>query len=655
LQLTRSSWPSPSAKAMTPDQPRIRIIVPVWGKDYVERWLGLAFAALLADGNLPYLKDHSNLELIIMTKAADVATLKNHWRLNELTKCVRVTYITIDEFFPAGRVDYGVPLTLAYGKAIARIGGNELGSFVVLLNADFILSKGSLASLLRRIEAGHTVITAPSIRVPDHVVRPLLQAKLDIDQNVLPMSGRELMKLVNQYPHSAVLGRTLNCNTFVDSNHYHLMYWRVSQDLLIARYFLLMPLCFQVQTRLRSVVCPVDYGFITEVCPNVNFSVLNDSDDLLMLELQEQNSEASLLRLAPSVASPAQRLALLATEIAANAAEWTTAEHRRSAACDLYFHSEDIPPNIGEKAKAFRELVDGILTNLPPPVSHVGHFHWIGALQAYRISCGEGSIPYLLDDPRNLLDAARNPPRAVIADELPAGQGARGSTNILTKFLERIGPSYRHISILYLGDVEGQIRLPSGAFRRFKVPSDALSPPAILPIRLPEAGLPGQSGALAIFGTTDALPHWPKLRQLSDSVLDHNADVFAVFFTPSFTPVVLRHSPWMLSQLLYDFTSDRYETSVETFRSLYLNANATLTEKALAAIRLLPSHPGRVLAGLGRVTGRFATGLLRDPDRIDELPPVAGFLIHLRPRAAAGSQKPGIRFQHTGCSRADGD
>ena len=233
---------------MTPDQPRIRIIVPVWGKDYVERWLGFAFAALLADGNLPYLKDHSNLELVIMTKAADVATLKNHWQLNELTKGVRVTYITIDEFFPAGRVEYGVPLTLAYGKAIARIGGNELGSFAVLLNADFILSKGSLASLLRRIEAGHTVITAPSIRVPDHVVRPLLQAKLDIDQNVLPMSGRELMKLVNQYPHSAVLGRTLNCNTFVDSNHYHLMYWRVSQDLLIARYFLLMPLCFQVQT-----------------------------------------------------------------------------------------------------------------------------------------------------------------------------------------------------------------------------------------------------------------------------------------------------------------------------------------------------------------------------------------------------------------------
>jgi hypothetical protein len=292
------------------------------------------------------------------------------------------------------------------------------------------------------------------------------------------------------------------------------------------------------------------------------------------------------------------------------------------------------------------------------------------------MACEEGSIPYLLDDPRNLLDAARNPPRAVIADELPAGQGARGSTNILTKFLERIGPSYRHISILYLGDVEGQIRLPSGAFRRFKVPSDALSPSAILPIRLPEAGLPGQSGALAIFGTTDALPHWPKLRQLSDSVLDHNADVFAVFFNPSFTPVVLRHSSWMLSQLLYDFTSDRYETSVETFRSPYLNA--TLTEKALTAIRLLPSHPGRVLAGLGRVAARFARGLLRDlrprgsevqqfgqgdgktlqawdPDRIDELPLVAGFLIHLRPRAAAGSQKPGIRFQHTGCSRADGD
>jgi hypothetical protein len=42
---------------------------------------------------------------------------------------------------------------------------------------------------------------------------------------------------------------------------------------------------------------------------------------------------------------------------------------------------------------------------MPPPVSHIGHFQWLPAVQIYRqdmIKDGSGAPITLLDDPRNI-------------------------------------------------------------------------------------------------------------------------------------------------------------------------------------------------------------------------------------------------------------
>src|SRR5205823_14864388 len=106
------------------------------------------------------------LELALVTQAADAATMRADPRFNRMMQGLRVLFIFMDEFFPArDAVDYGVPLTLAYGKAIADLGEAGLGSFVIVMTADMMLSDGSLKSLADRLEAGYTIVTAPSIRV----------------------------------------------------------------------------------------------------------------------------------------------------------------------------------------------------------------------------------------------------------------------------------------------------------------------------------------------------------------------------------------------------------------------------------------------------------------------------------------------------------
>jgi len=113
--------------------------------------------------------------------------------------------------------------------------------------------------------------------------------------------------------------------------------------------FMLHPLCFRVDRIMQKVFCPVDYGFITEICPNGRFCVIGDSDDCLIMELQAGDVESHLLRIAPKRKSLRQRLSRLRREIAAVAAAWTTTEHLRSAKHTIYYHENDLPSDLAQR------------------------------------------------------------------------------------------------------------------------------------------------------------------------------------------------------------------------------------------------------------------------------------------------------------------
>jgi hypothetical protein len=147
-------------------KPRIRLITPVWGRCYINRWLDLSFAALRSERNIPFLNKNSDFELAVITKSEDAAFMQADPKFNSVTAGIRVKFITMDEFFPPnGEVTYGLPLTLAYGKAIQDLGEDGIGTYVILMNADFVPASGSLRSLLARIRNGFTSIAAASIRV----------------------------------------------------------------------------------------------------------------------------------------------------------------------------------------------------------------------------------------------------------------------------------------------------------------------------------------------------------------------------------------------------------------------------------------------------------------------------------------------------------
>jgi hypothetical protein len=389
---------------------RIRLITPVWGQFYIDRWLNFSFAALRSEGNIPYLNEHCDFELAIVTKSADAALMSADPKFNSIMAGIRVRFITMDEFFPArGRVTYGIPLTLAYAKAIQDLGKEGIGTYVILLNADFVVASGSMKGILAHIRAGYAGISAASIRVTDRGTRPALQNCVDSKTGILSISSRAMMKLANENLHSTITGRIVNDMGPIDSTYYHQIYWRVSDACLAMRGFLLMPVCFQVQRIVSKVLCPVDYGVLSEVCPEGRRCVLADSDDFLMIELQERDSESHWLRIAPKTTTLKRRLSRLTPEIAHHAATWTTPDHRRAATQTSFFHENGIPPDIAQRIRPLEAFLDDILAAMPPPVSHIGHFQWLPAVRIYKedmIRGGSEATVALLDDPRNLMTEA---------------------------------------------------------------------------------------------------------------------------------------------------------------------------------------------------------------------------------------------------------
>lgn len=390
---------------MTDGKPRLRMITPIWGAPYIDRWLRLGFASQRASGNIPYLNEHLDFELAIVTKSADALYMQSSARFKDAMSGLRVRFIAMDELFPRiGNTSYGVPLTLAFAKGILDLGKSAIGTYVILMNGDCVLAAGSLKSVVERIKHGYTIIMAQSMRAIDGSARTDLLELVDKNDGVLSIEARDLMRLINRNLHSTLTARIVNEPTIVDSTYYHQIFWRISDDCLAMRAFMLHPLCFQIERISETVICPVDYGVATELCPNGRFCALRDSDQCLIIELQQSNSESHLLRVAPRDASPRERLSRLEREIAQQASTWTTAEHRQSATQTIFYHEKDLPADMQRQVAPFEAFVDRLLARMPPPVSHVGHFQWLAAVRTYREDLAKGgSDPAvaLLDHPRN--------------------------------------------------------------------------------------------------------------------------------------------------------------------------------------------------------------------------------------------------------------
>lgn len=370
------------------DKIKIKFLTAIWGARYIEEFARVSLPSYLAPGNLPSMAAQTELEVLILTTSDSRAKFDEMPIFAKLAQLCTVRYMMIDDLITSGV--YGVTLTLAYARGIQESGEAQTETTFVFMNSDFVLADGSLQGLVDKLREGHRCVMAPSLRARAEVTLPLLTDAVDPQTDTLVMAPRDMVRMTFDNLHPTVIAKTATQN-FVTCSTHNQIYWQVDRNTLLARYHLIFMLAIKPEVPMPAVNSYCDYGFVPELVPSGEFTVMDDSDKFYMLELQPSWQEKQFVHCGRSTPE----------KIASELSVWTTREHRRFAEVDILFRTGELPANLPAAREKMGAFAAEVHKRMTPPVTHVDHFYWVMGLQAWH-SLREMTNPSHTPDPGEL-------------------------------------------------------------------------------------------------------------------------------------------------------------------------------------------------------------------------------------------------------------
>jgi hypothetical protein len=345
-----------------------RLIIPAWGELYLSDVLSLTLPAVLAPGNLPALLDMFDVEIVIVTESQLFDLIRTSKSFQAIGSICSTRVISLDDLLTNFHGDYGTILTCALFRGFADLGSRMTETFLLFLNADFIISDGSLRHVGQLMRQGKRLIHAPSFRVVFEDVWPQLRARVDAKSCTLSMPSREMAKLALAHKHPTVRARTVN-QRLSHQKWMDQFYWYVDEDTLIGYQ---SPIALVAIKPERVVGAPKvfwDYGFVPEAAPTTMPHFITDSDDFFMIEPQNRDHQAMLIRVGW----------VSMQELASNESLRATKEHRASLKQLLKIHASELPSDLQDFIDESHAFMAEIHRRLSPnPAPHTGHplFGW---------------------------------------------------------------------------------------------------------------------------------------------------------------------------------------------------------------------------------------------------------------------------------------
>jgi hypothetical protein len=378
---------------------RVRLLIPVWGREYISLFCRIALPSLMSPNNLPYLLRHHQLEIVFLTRADERKLFHFDPAYQLLAKLASVGFIDIDDilalYFDRAPGAYPTALTYAFFLGIRAMGEAALETDFVFWNADFVPADGVFRTLTDLIAAGVRCTFAPSLRVDLAVVDMLPRSHPSGDSGVLDIGPREWVALAMRFLHPTVRAQTLNRFEERMIDTVNQLYWVVNDEVMVARVFLMFMLHIRPERVWDDVYGHCDYAFVPEMVPSSNYHFETTSDRMLIIELQQHNRESQDIVYGDSAMTPA--------EIARGVGRWSTREHRLASREMVVFSAGDVATDLEPARRMTDEFMDDVYRLMPPdPIWHNGHFFWTDSLA----SLGLGSENPGPDHPRSHLAAA---------------------------------------------------------------------------------------------------------------------------------------------------------------------------------------------------------------------------------------------------------
>ncbi len=377
----------------------VRLLLPVWGQRYLRRFFEFSLPTMIAPGNIPALAAALPCTFVFLTSREDAEFIAEHPGYQHLRSICRTEIEPIDDLITGD--NHSTTITLAYERAV-RTAPSITDTCFLFLISDYLVADGSFRHVLARIQGGARGVLAGNFQVAEEDAAPGFHSAFDTGGVALTLSPRALVAWGMRHLHPVTAANTVNF-PLNHSRHSNRLFWRVDEDTLIGRFYLMHMIAIRPETQHFVIGSSCDYSFIPEMCPSGNVAVLTDSDDYLVVEMQPRQHERAFLRVGPPD---------IAT-LAASLSEWTTARHRENARHAVLFHAAALPPTLPaavSEAERFIAAVDRRLSARPQP--HRDHPYWLGAIAAHRFAVSR------LRDER--LREAREP--GAEADAGPDGQ-----------------------------------------------------------------------------------------------------------------------------------------------------------------------------------------------------------------------------------------
>ena len=379
-----------------------RLIIPLWGRVYADKLTSMTLPALLAPGNLPSLCAMFEVEVVIVTETKLFDLIRSSRAFQRVATLCSTKLMPIDDLMSGLPGDYGVVLTKALYRGFLDLGAKVTDTFLLFLNADFIIADGSYRRLGELMLAGHRVIHAPSFRVILEEVWPRLESRADRKNAVLAIPPREMVKLALNYKHLTVKARTVN-QRFYHQWCMDQFYWFVDEDTLIGYQWPIALIAIKPERVVSEPTLVWDFAYIPDAAPTLEKFFIEDSDDFFMLEPQSRVTGEELIR-------PGW---ITFDDIVKYLNNWTTKEQRHCGEQLLVFHADDLPAGIDEVIDESRGYMSEIAKRLSPqPQPHVNHRMlgpWFAAA-VKRIDEGQAVSASVDPSPQDIVPAPKRLP-----------------------------------------------------------------------------------------------------------------------------------------------------------------------------------------------------------------------------------------------------
>ncbi len=351
---------------------QITLLMPVWGYQFIGRFLEFCLPTLLAPNNIPAIARELPCRFVLLSSVADEPVIRSHPAWQKLERHCVCEIRSIDDLITQG--NHTATITLAFERALRRSGDAMRDTCFIFLMSDYLIADGSLKTVLRQVEAGAGAVLAGNFQIIAEDAAPLLRQRLDLESHEIVLPPRELLRWSLAHLHPATMANIVNFG-LTHNAHTNRLFWRVDENCLIGRFYLMHPIAIHPETSDFVVGSSWDYSFVPELCPSGNIATLTDSDDYLVVELQRRDYEWENLRTGP----------VLAAELAQSLAEWTTDYHRRNVAQTVVFHAADRPANLTQSIAQSDAFVESVRRSLSAPaLDHRRHPYWVGSIAVNR-------------------------------------------------------------------------------------------------------------------------------------------------------------------------------------------------------------------------------------------------------------------------------